>query len=126
MHVCGVTDFAGLAVADDIDADIDLSLDDVQHGLPNATMELNGVERPAVLPFFEQMQHRVAPRQAADMCCQNSLLARFHCDRPAGLCIVTHPPLGDMQKRVDRNGKQEQQQGQRENIDDVINLGGAD
>ena len=126
VHIGGVTDLAGLAVADDIDADIDLPLDDVQHGLPNATIELHGVESPAVLAFFEQMQHRVAPRQAADMRCQNSLLARFHRDRPPGLCIVAHPPLGDVQKRVDRNGKQEQQQGQRENIDDIMNFGGAD
>ena len=126
VHIGGVADLAGLAVADDIDAGIDLPLDDVQHGLPDATIERHGVERPAVLTRFEQMQHRVAARQAADMGRQNPLLARFHRDRPADLCIVAHPPLGDVQKRVDRDGKQEQQQGQRENIDDVMNFGGAD
>jgi hypothetical protein len=56
---------------------------------------------------------------------QNPRLARFHRDPPAGLCIVTHPPLGDVQQRIDRNGKQKQQQGQRENIDDVMDLGSA-
>ena len=126
MHIGGVTDLAGLAVADDVDAGIDLPLDDVQHGLADATIELSGVDRPAVFTLFEQMQHRVGARQAADMGRQNPLLARFHRYRPAGLCIVPHPPLGDVQQRVDRNGKQKQQQGQRENVDDVMNLGGAD
>ena len=124
-HIGGVTDFAGLAVADNVDADIDLPLDDVQHGLPNAAIELHSIDRPAVLTLFEQLQHRVARRQAADMGRQNPVLARFHRYRPAGLCIVPHPPLGDVQKRVDRDGKQKQQQSQRENIDDIINLGRA-
>jgi hypothetical protein len=125
VHIGGVTDFAGLAVADDVDADIDLPLDDVLHGLPDATIELCGIDTPAVLTFFEQMQHRVAPRQAADMGRQNPVLAGFHRDRPAGLCIVSHPPLGKVQECVDGNGKQEQQQGQRENIDDAVKLGRA-
>jgi hypothetical protein len=75
VHIGGVTDLAGLAIADDVDADIDLPPDDVQHSLPNAPIERCGVKSLPALALFEQAQHRVAPRQAADMRCQNSMLA---------------------------------------------------
>ena len=67
VHVGCVAYFAGFSVADDIDADLDLALHDIEDGLPHLAVESGAIEARAILSRPEQGHDRIGPRQAADM-----------------------------------------------------------
>ena len=120
VHIGRVADLAGLAIADDVDADLGLPLDDIEHRLPDCPVEFRGVVGGPAFARLEQPHHRLGARQAADMGGENPLLAGFHVCSLLRLNLMADPPLARMQQRVDRDRKQKQQQRQREDIDDVV------
>src|SRR5262245_60221505 len=78
VHVGCVADLAGLAVADDVDADLDLAFHDIQNGLLHLAIELRGVEGLAIFPRLEKSDHDISARQTADMRGEDAILARLH------------------------------------------------
>ena len=78
LHVGRIADLAGLAVADRVDADIDLPLHDIGDRLLHGAIEHGRVEGHAVFALLQKRNDRVAARQTADVRRQNSFLARLH------------------------------------------------
>ena len=72
-----IADLAGLAVADDVDAAIDLPLDRVGDGAAHDPIELGRIDRGALLAPLQQRDHRVAARQAAHMGGENAIPTGF-------------------------------------------------
>ena len=78
LDVGGIADLAGLAVADDIDADRDLVGDDVGHRLGRLAVEFRMIVRLVVILLHQQIDQRLRPRQAADVRRQDAIGAEFH------------------------------------------------
>ena len=126
VHIGRIADLAGLAIADDVDANLGLPLDDIEHRLPDCPVEFRGVVGGPAFARIEQPHHRLGARQAADMGGENPLIAGFHVCSLLRLNLMADPPLARMQQRVDRDRKQKQQKRQREDIDDVVAFGRPD
>ena len=78
LDVGRVADLAGLAVADDIDADGNLMRDDVGDRLVDLAVEFGMVVRLVLVLLHQQIDQRLRPRQAADMGRQDAVRAEFH------------------------------------------------
>src|SRR5262245_47013803 len=78
LDVGRVPDLAGFAVADHVEADIDLALDDVGDGAAHHAIEFGLVIGLATVFAQQQRDRVVGPRQAADVGSENPLAAHFH------------------------------------------------
>ena len=83
-NVSGVTDFAGLAVADDIDSGFGLALHQVRSGTPHCFVELSFVDLFAAILGEEKIDHFLRAREAADMSGKNAIGTEFHLESLLG------------------------------------------
>src|SRR5690606_18028893 len=78
LDVRRVADLAGLAVADDIEPDLDLPEDDLVDGLRERSVELGRFVRLAPLLAKQEIEDRRRARQAADVSRQDRVRAAQH------------------------------------------------
>src|ERR1700735_2684043 len=78
LHIGCISDFAGLAVADHIDPNGDLTSNDIGNRLANLRSEFARIVRLVAITLDEQFHQRLRPRQAADMRSENAISAEFH------------------------------------------------
>ena len=78
LDVGRVADLAGLAVADDVEPDIGLALDNIRNRAPHHAIELGLVIGFAAVLAEQQRDRVVRPRQAADVGGENSIGTVFH------------------------------------------------
>ena len=77
-EVGGVGRLAHLAVADDVDAGLDLLGDHLVDRPGGLGLERRGVDELALFPVEHEVDQRMRPRQAAGMRGENALGAGFH------------------------------------------------
>jgi len=78
LDVRRVADLAGLAIADNIDADGDLTRDYVGDGLVRLAGEFRSVVGVAVVLLDQQVDQGLRPWQTANMGCQDAVGAESH------------------------------------------------
>ena len=78
LHIGGIADLARLAIADRVDAERHLALDDRIDGGLDLGLDLRFVHRLARLARHQQHPERFGTRQAADVGRQNAVAAEFH------------------------------------------------
>jgi hypothetical protein len=78
LDVGGIADLAGLAVADDVEADLGLAPDDVTHGPGDDAREFRLIVRLAAVLAQQQRDRVVRPRQAADVGGENAVPTCLH------------------------------------------------
>ena len=84
--VGGIRRLAHLAVADDIDTGCDLLRDGLIHRPRDLFLEDGRIDCPAPVPFEDELDESLRPREAASMGGEDAVLARFHAAVPRQPC----------------------------------------
>src|SRR5580700_894457 len=82
LDIGRVADLARLAVADNVDANRNLAGDDIGHRLAHLAVKIRVIVVLALILLDQQLDHRLRPRQTADMGRQNAIGAEFHGGSP--------------------------------------------
>ena len=94
LDVGGVADLAGLAVADDVDADGDLVGDDLGDRPGDLAIEFGMIVRLLLVLLHQQIDQRLRPRQAADVGRQDAVRAELHGLPPGACCAMVQASRG--------------------------------
>src|SRR4051812_16380982 len=91
-----IADLAGLAVADDVDADFRLLRDDIVDARLHRRIECRLVVRLTTVLGEEKIDDFLRPRQAAHVRRENPICARFHPDLRGGTAPLIPPYISSL------------------------------